>query len=189
MAVITISRQLGSLGRDVARLVAETMGYRLVWRDMINEAAQRAGAPEVALATIDELDLLKLKPTSKARKAYVQAVQQVMLELACQGNVVILGRAGQIVLRDAADALHVRIVAPVDLRAQRVAAQQNISIQAALAQVDASDSHRSDYLRRFYHAHWDDVTLYDMVLNTAHLAPETAAGIVCHAVRLHAPQK
>src|SRR5512133_811696 len=116
MAVVTISRQLGSLGRDVAQLVASRLGYRFIWRNMINEAARRASTPEVALATIDELDLLGLTPSPQARQAYIDAVRQVMDEQAEQGNVVILGRAGQIVLRHRPDVLSVRIIAPVELR-------------------------------------------------------------------------
>jgi cytidylate kinase len=183
MAVITVSRQLGSLGHDVARLVAEALGYRLVWREMINEAARRAGAPEVALATIDELDLLQLKPTPRARRAYTQAVEQVMQELMREGNVVIVGRAGQVVLRDAPGVLHVRIIAPVQLRAQRIAVQQEIPQSAAQAQVEASDRHRRDYVWRFFHAQWDDATLYDLIVNTAHLSPEAAADVICQATR------
>jgi cytidylate kinase len=182
MAVITISRQLGSLGRDVANQVAERLGYRLVWRDMINEAARRASTPEVALATIDELDLLGLSPAPSARKAYRQAVQQVMEELAQAGNVVILGRAGQIVLRDYPHLVSVRIIAPLDVRARRVAQQQGITFDAAQSQVEASDRHRRDYLEKFYQAKWDDPALYDLVINTVHIAPSDAAEVVCHLV-------
>lgn len=181
MAVITISRQLGSLGRDVAGLVAARLGYRLVWRDVINEAARRAGAPEVALATIDELNLLGLTPTLKARQAYRDAVQQVMGELAREGRVVILGRAGQVVLRDVPGVFHARLIAPLDARVYRLARQQSITESAARAQIDASDRHRRDYLAQFYGMSWDDPELYDVVINTARLAPEIAAGMICLA--------
>ena len=185
MAVITISRQLGSLGRDVATLVAQRLGYRFVWRDVINEAARRSSTPEVALATIDELDLLGLTPPPRARRAYCDAVQQVMDELAQQDNVVILGRAGQIVLRDYPRLLSVRIIAPFELRAQRVAAKQGITLEAARLQVEASDTHRREYLERFYVANWDDPTLYDLMINTAHLTPPEATDVICQVASYH----
>lgn len=189
MGVITISRQLGSQGRVVATLVAQRMGYRFVWRDAINEAARRSSTPEVALATIDELDLLGLTPPPRARKAYSEAVKQVMDELAQQDNVVILGRAGQIVLRDFPHLLSVRIIAPFTLRAQRTATQQGISVEAARLQVEASDAHRREYLERFYAANWDDPTLYDLVINTARLTPLEAADVICQVATYHfAPQ-
>ena len=53
MAVITLSREMGSLGDDIARAVAARLGLRLVGRELINRAAKEAGAPEVALAEID----------------------------------------------------------------------------------------------------------------------------------------
>jgi cytidylate kinase len=149
---------------------------------VINQAARRAGAPEVALATIDDLGLLGLRPSPKARRAYHQAVRQVMEELAAKGNVVIVGRAGQVILRDRPDVLHVKIIAPQALRAERIAREQGIPMEAAWAQVEASDRTRRNYLRRYYHARWDDPELYDLVINTGRISPEAAAGLICQAL-------
>ncbi|MFZ3080010.1 MAG: cytidylate kinase family protein, partial [Bellilinea sp.] len=100
MDVITISRQLGSLGFQVGQAVAAKLNYRLVWRDLINQAAIRSGAPEIALAMIDELNLLGLTPSTDQFNAYFRVVGQVIHELAAAGGIVIVGRAGQVVLRD-----------------------------------------------------------------------------------------
>lgn len=182
MSVITISRQMGSLGRDVAGAVGARLGYRVVWRDLINRAAARAGQPELALAAIDDLGLLGLNPPASAVESYNQAVQAVMRELADAGNVVIVGRAGQIILRSRPGVLHVRVVAPEAVRAGRVARHQGISLDAALAQVQASDHNRREYLKRFHHCRWDDPDLYDLVINTARITVEAAAEIICSAV-------
>jgi cytidylate kinase len=182
MAVITISRQLGSHGRDIGRIVSERLGYRFVWREMINEAARRASTPEVALAMIDELDLLGLNPTSRAQKEYCRAVEQVMQELGQKGDVVILGRAGQVVLHDYPSALHVRVIAPEELRSQRISAEQNVTVSAAQAQVEASDRSRRQYLEKYYGAKWDDPELYDLVINTAHITTPQAIELVCSLV-------
>ena len=91
MATITISRQPGSFGADVAHAVAHNLGYRVVWREVINQAARQAGLPEVALATIYELGLLGLRPSAEARRAYHEAVRQVIEGLAAEGNVVSIG--------------------------------------------------------------------------------------------------
>lgn len=182
MAVITISRQMGSLGHEVAQEIANYLGYRIVWREVINEAANRAGTPEVALATIDELDFLGLRPSEEARKAYHDKVREILKELAEAGNVVIVGRAGQVILRGAEGTKHVRIYAPLDLRVQRIAQRQNISVQSAHAQVEMSDQARTRYLKRFYKARWDDPELYDVMLNTAQLSIEAAAKMVCAMV-------
>ncbi len=182
MAVITISRQMGSLGCQVAEQIARCLNYRVVWREVINEAAIRAGVPEVALATIDELDLLGLRPSVDARKAYHKAVREIMTELAREGNVVIVGRAGQVILRGRADTLHVRVYAPLELRVGRVAEQHNVSVEAARAQVLTSDKARTHYLKRYYESRWDDPDLYDVMVNTEHLSIENAAMVVCKAL-------
>ena len=79
--------------------------------------------------------------------------------------------------------LHVRICAPFELRVERIAEQQNQSHEAARVQVQASDLSRKRYLRRYYHAGWDDPDLYDVLINTADFSAQAAAGVVCEALR------
>lgn len=183
MTAITISRQLGSLGSQVARLVADQLGFRLVWRELINQAALRSGAPEAALAAIDELGLFGICPSPQACRAYREAVKQVIEELAAEGGVVIVGRAGQLLLKDRADVLHVRVIAPQAVRAERVARARGVPPQAALAQVEASDRYRANYLKRFYQVRWDQAELYDLVINTARTAAPEAAEVICRALQ------
>jgi cytidylate kinase len=182
MNVITISRQLGSLGDEVAEEVAKRLGFRVVCRELINQAARRAGAPEMALAAIDDLGLLDLRPSHRARKAYQAAVRSVMIELAGEGQVIIIGRAGQVILGDWPDVLHIKVMAPIELRAERVAHTQKISMDAARLQVETSDASRRSYLRRYYHVRWDNPELYDLIVNTARLEPDQAACLVCQAM-------
>lgn len=184
MAVITISRQMGSLGDEVAAAVAQRLGYRVVARDLIYQAAQRAGAPEMALAEIDELGLLGVTPSPQTRRAYQAAVRQVMEELAAAGDVVIVGRASSRVLAAWPGGLHVRVVAPKATRVQRVAEAAGVTAEAALAQVEQSDQTRRRYLRQHYKVDWDAADLYDMVVNTGRLQVDTAAALICAALRL-----
>ncbi|HEY9087748.1 MAG TPA: cytidylate kinase-like family protein [Anaerolineaceae bacterium] len=179
MTVVTISRQLGSLGFEVANAAAERLQFRLVQRELINEAARRAGVPDLALATIDELGLLGLKPTIQEQRAYHRALVQVMDELANEGRYVIVGRAGQAILHGRAGALHVRVIAPMSLRIERIMQRQAISAEAAKAQIEASDHSRRVFLRRFYASDWDSAELYDLVINTEKIDPHTAAELIC----------
>ena len=110
-----------------------------------------------------------------------------MHELADQGNVVIQGRAGQVVLKDRLDTLHVRVIAPKDVRVARIAQRLGITMECAQAQVEASDRWRSNYLRRFYKLRWDDPSPYHLVLNTAHLTVEQAGEIICQAISIYLP--
>jgi CMP/dCMP kinase len=109
-------------------------------------------------------------------------VGYVMKELAGEGNVVIVGRAGQVILRHDPGVFHVQVIAPASLRAERIACRHGISLTAAQAQVEASDRFRRDYLKRFYHVRWNDPELYDLVVNTEHVSAETAAEIIVSAL-------
>ena len=191
MAVITISRQLGSLGSEIAQQVAHALNYDLIWRELVNQAALRAGAPEAALATIDELGLLNLHLSAQDRQAYRQAVKQILEELAVQGNKVIIGRGGQVVLANHPNALHVRIIAPASLRAERISQKQQISLECAQAQVETSDSHRISYMKRFFSVRLDNPTLYHLIINSGRIDVENAARLICQAAStlIHAPQQ
>lgn len=182
MTAITISRQLGSMGDEVAKAIASRLNYRIVCRDLINQAALRAGVPEMALAAIDDLGLFGLRPSHQARSAYQQAIENTMREIADIGQVIIIGRAGQVILKDHPGVLHVMVIAPFSVRVERVAKQQNISVEAAAAQIETSDRSRRNYLRRLYQVRWDNPELYDLVVNTYRLSPDMAACLVCQAL-------
>lgn len=184
MAVITFSRQLGSLGFQVAKAVAERLNYRLVWRDLINQAAIRAGAPEVALAMLDEFNLLGIAPTQQQFKDYIRVVGQVIRELADEGKIVIVGRAGQVLLQDDPRILHVRVVAPIEVRVERLVSARGILLESARAQIQASDRARKNYLRRFYHVNWEDSNLYDIILNTGRISVAAAADTIYQIAQL-----
>jgi cytidylate kinase len=181
MAVITISRQLGSLGCEIADAVSQQLGYRKVWRGLINQAARQARTPEMALDILDDLGLFGLKPSPLEEKAYLDAVRELIEEHARAGNTLIVGRGGQAVLRGWPNTLHVRIIAPLDVRIERLIDRHRISALAALARVKASDRRRKRFVERAYHVDWNDPTLYDLVLNTASMDVARAAGLICHA--------
>jgi cytidylate kinase len=183
MAVITISRQLGSLGTTLGRAMASRLGYHLVHRELINQAAKLAGAADMALATIDELGLLGLEPSQQQQAAYLDAVQRVIEDFAARGDVIIVGRAGQAILQDYPNVLHLRVVAPIGIRIQRIMDAHGVSLKAAQAQVDGSDRFRAKYLQRFYNIQWDDPCLYHLVINTGQLPLETSAEVVCTIIR------
>lgn len=183
MATVTISRQMGSLGSQIARQAAELLGYRLLWREVINQAALNAGAPEMALAEIDELGLLNIRTTKQTLQRYRACLEQVIIDQANQGNTVIIGRAGQAILGSRPDVLHVRIIAPLLLRAERRAVQKDVSWDSAMAQIEASDRNRIHFLRRLFQVKLDDPLLYHLLINTGSMQVAQAASLIAHAAR------
>lgn len=188
MPVITLSRELGSRGDDIALELSRRLGWQIAGRDVINRAARAAGAPEVALAEIDELGLFGLKPTAAALAQYAEKIVEVIHELADAGDFILVGRGAQIALAHRRDALHVRVIAPRDQRIATVAERCNIKKEAAAARVDASDRARSSFLQRNYRIKWDDPLLYDIVLNTAQLGVPACVETICAALALKGPQ-
>ena len=175
---------MGSLGNQVARAAAELLGYRLVWRELINQAAQRAGAPEMALAAMDELGLLNIRASSQSIQNYRKCLEQVVLEEAEQGDVIIVGRAAQAILGRRPGVLNVRIIAPLVVRIERRAIQTDISRESALAQIEASDRNRNRFLRRLFQVKLDDPLLYHLIINTGNLSIGQAARLIAEAAHL-----
>jgi CMP/dCMP kinase len=181
MPVITISREYGSCGDEIAVALADRLKLMLVGRDLINRAALKAGAPEIALAEIDELGLLGVRPGPGAQRLYQETVSEIILDLARDGNLLLVGRGGQMVLAGHPGVLHVRVIAPLAKRLRLIEEQCHVTAEVAAARLDAADHARARYLRRQYSVRWEDPALYDLVLNMAHLSVETAVDLICSA--------
>ncbi len=182
MSTITVSRQLGSQGNELALQVAERLGWRRICRDVINQAAQAAGVAYVALADIDELGLLGLKPSTKDWQAYQAEVKRIISQEAAAGQVVIVGRGGQMALAGRPDVLHVRVIAPVEARLVRLQEEYAITPEAARARLEASDRAQARYLRRSYHVRLEDPALYHLVINTGLLPLSQAVEVIVKAL-------
>lgn len=194
MGVVTISRQLGSGGTDVALLVAERLGYRLVNRELVDVVARRLGVHPSAAGELDERALgglsafvdslvrsLAGEPLTVESYRYVAA--HALREIAREGNAVILGRAGQVILARHPNTLHVHIGAPVEVRVERIRKSRGLSKQEARRVVEESDANRRGYVWQVAQADWTDPTLYDLMLNTHRLSIQAAADVVLCAAR------
>jgi len=231
MRVITVSRQLGSHGSEIAVGVAQALGLRLIDVETINRAAQQAGVPEIALAEMEQEgarglanQVLKamrampglnglsapavappqegemaaaessgltipfaglfsptVRPLSASLDSYVRMVDLVIRGLAREGNVLIAGRGGQVLLRKLPGVLHVQTVAPRAYRVEVVAAQYQLDKRAAQRKLRASDRARADYLRRYHGVDWLDPMLYHLVINTGRVPVATAIQLIIAA--------
>ncbi|RPJ55347.1 MAG: cytidylate kinase-like family protein, partial [Dehalococcoidia bacterium] len=133
MQAISISRQMGSGGDELAERVAAQLKWGRVSYEVINRAGLAAGAPQVALAEIDELGLLNLRPTAAERRAYQRQVERIIRELAEAGLVVIVGRGSQVILQGQPGVLHVRVIAPFEARIVWLQQEKQLSAEAASA--------------------------------------------------------
>ena len=105
----------------------------------------------------------------------------VIRGLAHEGNVLILGRGGQILLKNHPGALHIQTVAPFAKRVEVAMSRYGLSERDAQQRLRASDRARFDYVRRYHDVDWLDPTLYHLVLNTASLPAPAAVKLIVAA--------
>jgi cytidylate kinase len=186
--LITISRQFGAGGSEVAERVAKALGWRLVDNELIEQVALRAGLPLEEVAEREERvptfterlartlaagtpELFPLVGEGRVvprcqEHELVKITEAVVGEIAAEGQVVVVGRGATAVLARQRDALHVRLVAPRTFRAENAARRLGITPARACAMLDETDGMRARYHREYYHRDWNDPLLYHMVLNT-----------------------
>ena len=202
--VITISRQYGAGGSDVARRVARALGWSVVDNELVEQVAQRAGIPLVEVAERDErapgfVERLtrtlaaatpELFPPPEGTVAdldeatLVRITEGVVGEMAGRGRVVLVGRAAPAVLGQQEDALHVKLVAPRPFRIHAASQRLGMDPAEVVKIVDDTDAMRARYHREYYNRDWADPLNYHMVLNTGALGLAGAAGVI--VARAHA---
>jgi CMP/dCMP kinase len=114
---------------------------------------------------------------------YKDAICSIITQLAARGDVVIIGRGSQAMLKDQPRTLHVAVTAPFAVRAERIAARDHLPSEKAKQYVEESDRGRLDFHRRYFKIDPSDTNLYDLVINTARVCEEDAAQLVVTACR------
>ncbi len=122
------------------------------------------------------------------QRAYVRAITDLIVGLAGGSNIIIVGRASQIVLRDFPGAAHALIVAPRSLRVERVAAAEGLAPDAAEKRVRQAEQDRDLFYRRLFKVNAADPCLYDVICNTGRLSYEAAAEATIAAASSHQPR-
>ena len=235
MAVITLSRQRGSMGSYVALEVARKLDLQYLDREILDSVAREAGVPAEKVEAIEEqawrlsrvLRLLGTRPKlprvasaslreqesyeerigmlidrgGLSREAaisrleggagleyvppadYLDLVTSVVLEYATQGQAMIVGRGGQMILQGRPGALHIQEVARFETRVYNIIQREGVKWREAANRVRKSDDQRAGYMRRFYNVDWLDSGLYDLVINTDRIPCDVAADMVVQAAR------
>ncbi len=178
MSVITISRQLGSLGTEIAQAVASKLNYASIDKEKIGQALAEYGLPMTALEQFDEKKPPFWDSWQIQRRKFLLFLQSVIYDFAAKGNAVIVGRGGQVLLKNLPGVLHVRIIAPFDIRVKRMMERGKGEESLTREILRRSDSDSAGFLHSFFDADWDDQSLYDLVINTQKLSENTAAKLI-----------
>ena len=181
---------MGSGGRIIAGKVAEQLGWRMIGREVITETARQTGFDQAKLERIFERRVsLEDRLTFQQRSGkYLGAICAVIIEMAQEGNVVILGRGAGVIMADDPRIFRVHLVAELDTRIEHIAEQFGLKgekgREEARRRVLDSDYARTAYHTYLFDADWNGPLLYDLVINTGDLDLDQAAGIILEAFRI-----
>ena len=184
--IVVISRQVGSLGDEIAVEVANRLNYQLVDQIEVHNLAKACDLEFKKACTLYETELEPgfFERFFFSNMGYAALFESLNFELASRGNVILIGRGAQIVLKDIPGVFKTRIVAPREIRIKRVEKQQGITHDEAAAFVDRYDTQRRALIRTLFDQDLKDWDLYDLILNTNNYTVETGSDIICRALEL-----
>lgn len=114
---------------------------------------------------------------------FIEATSAVVKELAEAGDVVIIGRGSNMILKDAPGVLHVGLIAPLDQRTKTIMEREHLGPSEAEKYIEGMEKAMVNFFRKFFKAHPDDPNLYHMMLNMGTVSIKTAGEMVAHAAK------
>ncbi|MBP5262501.1 MAG: cytidylate kinase family protein [Clostridiales bacterium] len=177
MPVITISRQSGSLGDELARYLADKTGTKVITRsELVEGVFGKIGGDIPAKLSESPKFFLNCPPDSD--RSYCDILADEIRRIAFETrNVVFLGMGASMVL-SGQDAVRVRVIASDSVRAQRTAKTDNITIEEADTILTLADRKHKRFVSTLYNVDLTDASLYDLTLNSDNLSVEEMADSV-----------
>jgi cytidylate kinase len=202
--LITVSREYGAGGSEFATALGERLGWRVFDRDIIEDVAQRLHLDRGTVEMLDEqapglfarvAQMLMVSPSDApftidtsgllSPDAVAHASQAALREASQSPRVIVVGHAGQAIFGGRPNTLHLRLVAPIEVRVERIC--RRITCDEATARMTAHrmDQGREAYVRRYHHVEWRDPLLYHLQINTGRVSIPEAVDIVAGMVNQH----
>lgn len=199
--LITVSRQFGAGGSELARKLGERLGWPVLDDEVTCRCAQRLN---LETSTVERLR--EHAPTLLARlsaallvsppeapgidtmhllriDAIAEAALESITEAARSLPLIVVGFGTQCMFADRADALHVRLIAPMAVRVERLRARFGWDDTNAAARARNMDEVRRRYVQRYFHRDVNDPLLYDVQINTGRTTIDEAVSILEQLVR------
>jgi len=183
MAIITISRQLGSLGSQVANVLAEELTLSSIGKESLEAMLCEHGMVEKQVERYDEKKPHFWEAFSSDKDRYLHCLKTAIYEFARKGNCVIIGRGGQVLLGNLSGVFHVRVIAPTELRIDRIKQRFSCDNRHAEKIIRHSDHDRAGFYRSFFHVDWNSSSLYDLTINTHFLTVDEAVELIKNGLR------
>ena len=201
--IITISREFGAGGSSVAAALSGQLGWRVLDRDLAQQVADRLNLDRDVVEKFDEQSPSFLARVASAllissaeaptpapptdvphHESIAESARALIEEAGRSPPLIVVGHGGQAIFQGRRGAFHVRLVAPIAARIQRVCTRLPCTPGQAEAQVRRIDADRRDYLRRYFGIEWRDEMLYDLQINTGNISIDDAAELIVQAAEL-----
>jgi cytidylate kinase len=192
--VITISRQYGCYATEIAEILSKNLSKKsnhawdFITKEILENTAQKLETGKFEIAHIfgaDEKTFLSDLMISFSGKHYKsdnlikRTVHKVVRTYAEQGNCIIVGRAGCIIAKDIPKSVHVKLVAPLEFRVERIKIRFNINEKQALEKIKENDKRRDQFMK-YFKADFNNETCFDLILNRASLSEIEIAETIEH---------
>jgi len=189
MRLITVSREYGAGGAEVAGRLAEAIGWTLLDRELMHQTAAIEHVPDAEIESLDEqsigvADRFRLHPR---HDRYIHGLKEVVDQAMAQGNVILVGRGTNQLVGNREDAFHLRLVAPRPWRARRMAKLEGCTQEQALARCTEVDRTRDRFNRYFFGEAATQQVHYDLVINTGRVLLDNVVAGVAALVRQQWP--
>jgi len=200
--IITIEREYGCGGGDIAQLVANRLGWKLWDQRLTEEIARLAHCPKAVVEAREERNdpLYYRLFKSFLRGSYegsinapklslvdsetiLKTTKRVVEHIAEKGNCVIVGRGSQQFLKTRADTLRIFLYAPREDKVRRLLSRGK-SEKEAEELVDSVDRERADFIQKYFNVDWPDRPIYHTMLNTA-IGDECSANMILSLVQAY----
>ena len=194
--VITISRQVGCGGLHISHQLAAEMNksvvckkWQVISKEVLSESAEELKvAPEKVERllkfnehfTFDEILSAFTDKYYKSNRVILKTVREVIRNFAVDGCCIILGRAGHIISADIKNALHIRLIAPVEWRVKRISASKGMSEADALLYIKGTDLEREN-LHKYFLKDKNVAETYDVVIDVSQFSADKVARLIAHA--------
>ena len=192
--VVALYTQKGAGGSTVARRLAETLGYKLFDREIVDYISKETKVRREIIESLDETTrsafeqwvegILRRQLTDSGD--YFRHLVRAVTAVAQLGSVVIVGRGSGLIV-PWENCFRLGVVAPKDRRVTNLIDWLHISASEAVRMVESFDRQRRDFVQRFFARDIDDSSMYDLVINTRFIKLEEAHEIVFSAFRKKFP--
>ncbi len=190
--IITIGRQHGSSGREIARLLAEKLNYKCYDKEIVDEAANHSDFSRDLIDAFDEKRMSAfilhaggygLNENFRLNMQVVSAQFDAMRNIAEKGNCIFVGRCADYILRDHKDLVSVFILGDMDERLKCLERRQGLDEAEARKKIKEVDKDRSSFYRYYSDQTWGDAQNYDMCINSSKLGVEGTVQVILDYIK------